>query len=68
MRIAWTDSRLDDLNDRVSDLADRMDRGFTEMRGEIGALQRTVILVGGSLIAAFVGIMAAVIGLVATQL
>jgi len=47
MRATWTDSRLDDLNDRVSDLADRMDSDFREVRSEIGSLQRTIIQVGG---------------------
>jgi hypothetical protein len=68
MRATWTDSRLDDLNRRVSDLADRMDSDFREVRGEIGSLQRTIIQVGGGMIAAFVGLMAAVLGLMATQL
>jgi ferredoxin--NADP+ reductase len=53
----WTDSRLDDLNGRVSELG-----------SEIGALQRTIIQVGGALIAAQVGLMAAVLGVLATQL
>ena len=61
MRSTWTDSRLDDLNGRV-------DEGFRELRGEIGSLQRTIIQVGGGMIAAFVALMAAVLGLIATQL
>jgi hypothetical protein len=56
MRSTWTDSRLDDLNRRV-------DEGFRELRGEIGSLQRTIIQVGGGMIAAFVALMAAVLGL-----
>jgi hypothetical protein len=68
MRSTWTDSRLDDLNGRVSDLADRMDAEFHEVRGEIGALQRTIIQIGGGMIAAVVGLMAAILGLIATQL
>jgi hypothetical protein len=61
MRSTWTDSRLDDLNRRV-------DEGFRELRGEIGALQGTILQVGGGMIAAFVALMAAVLGLIATQL
>ena len=68
MRSTWTDSRLDHLNGRVSDLADRMDGEFREIRGEIGALQRMIIQVGGGMIAAVVGLMAAILGLIATQL
>jgi len=45
-----------------------MDRDFREVRGEIGALQRTIIQVGGALAAGFVGLIAAVLALVATQL
>jgi hypothetical protein len=68
MRSTWTDSRLDDLNGRVSNLADRMDDEFREVRGEIGALHRTLIQFGAAMIAAFVGLIAAVLGLMATQL
>jgi formiminotetrahydrofolate cyclodeaminase len=61
MRSTWTDSRLDDLNRHV-------DEGFRELRGEIGSLQRTIVQVGGGMIAAFVALMAAVLGLMTTQL
>jgi hypothetical protein len=67
MRSTWTDSRLDDLNGRVekisSDLSEvRSD--LREMRGEIGALQRTIIQVGGGLIGTLI---VALLGVVATQ-
>ena len=72
MRSTWTDSRLDDFAaqaDRHFDnLERRMDDGFSELRGEIGSLQRTIIQVGGGMIAAFVALIAAVLGLIATQL
>jgi hypothetical protein len=55
-------------NGRVSNLADRMDDEFREVRGEIGALHRTLIQFGAAMIAAFVGLIAAVLGLMATQL
>ena len=54
MRSTWTDSRLDDLNRRV-------DEGFREVRGEISALQRTIVGVGGGVIAAILGVIASVI-------
>jgi hypothetical protein len=38
------------------------------MRGEIGSLQRTIIQVGGALGAGFVALLAAMLGLIATQL
>jgi hypothetical protein len=54
MRATWTFARIDD--------------DLREMRGEIGALQRTIVQVGGVLGAAFVGLLAAMLGLIATQL
>jgi len=57
LRSTWTDSRLDDLNDRVSGLSNRID-----------ALQHTILIVGGGLFAAFVAVLAAILGLIATQI
>ncbi|MGN6557661.1 MAG: hypothetical protein ACTHLH_06570 [Solirubrobacterales bacterium] len=45
MRSTWTDSRLDDLNGRVTEIRDDV----RDLRGEIGALKRTIIQVGGGL-------------------
>ena len=75
MRSTWTDSRLDDFAkhtdrrfDAVDRRFDRLDQELGGVRGEIGevrseiaALQRTIIQVGA------VGV-AALIGLIATQL
>jgi hypothetical protein len=50
MRSTWTDSRLDDLNGRVEKISNDLQEvrsDLREMRGEIGALQRTIIQVGG---------------------
>ncbi|MBA3865178.1 MAG: hypothetical protein H0X42_02335 [Solirubrobacterales bacterium] len=79
MRATWTDSRLDDfaahtdrrfddLNGRVDRLAVRVEEGFREIREEIGALERTIIQVGGALLAALVVLLAAMLGLIVTQL
>ena len=57
VRSTWTDARLDDLNGRVSELSIRID-----------GLQHTILLVGGGLFAAFVAVLAAILGLIATQL
>jgi hypothetical protein len=57
MRSTWTDSRLDDLNEKV---------GRIEVR--IDTLNHTILLVGGGLFAAFIGLLAAMLGLIATQL
>ena len=61
MRSTWTDSRLDDLNGRVGDVKTEV----RELRGEIGALNRTIIQVGGGLIGTLV---VGLLGLIATQL
>ncbi|HEU5253665.1 MAG TPA: hypothetical protein VFU16_10120 [Solirubrobacterales bacterium] len=64
MRSTWSDSRLDDLNDRVSVLSGRID----ENNSRIDRLQHTILIVGGGLFAAFVAVLAAIIGLIATQI
>jgi hypothetical protein len=47
---------------------DHVDSDIRELRAEMGAIQRTMIQVGGGLLAANLGLMAAVIGLMITQL
>lgn len=64
-RVAWTDERLDDL-------ANRMDAGFArvevdicelraELRFEIGGLRLTLLRVGGGTMVGLVGVIAAVL-------
>jgi hypothetical protein len=64
MRSTWTDSRLDDLNSRVSGIADDV-RHESE---RIDALQHTIVVVGGALFAALVAFLAAIVGLIITLL
>jgi len=65
VREAWTDDRLDDLSRRVSRGFDRVDadvrgfraemnRGFDRVDARFDAMQRTLLQVGGGLIAAIV--------------
>jgi hypothetical protein len=79
MRDKWSDERLDDLNRRVADGFNRVEADLREIRTEMGtlrgemnarfehvevrfdALQRTMLQLGG-------GAIAALIGLIATQL
>jgi hypothetical protein len=68
MRSTWTDSRLDDLNGRVKDLGIKVDKLDERLTGRIDALQHTIFLVGGGLFAAFIALLAAMLGLIATQL
>lgn len=58
------DTRLDGLSNRVAELSGRVD----ETNGRIDRLQHTILIVGGGLFAAFVGVLAAIIGLIVTQL
>jgi hypothetical protein len=68
MRSTWTDSRLGDFKDRVDSRLDELSHRVSDLSGRIDALQHTIVLVGGGLFAAFVAVLAAIIGLIATQL
>jgi hypothetical protein len=68
MRQSWTDDRLDEFRHRVDERFDRVDRELVELRsemreqrGEFAALNRTIIQVGG-------GVIAAMLAIVLTQL
>jgi hypothetical protein len=68
MRSTWTDSRLDDLNGRVGGIADEvreLRNDVRDLRGEFGALQRTMMQVGGGLIGTLI---VGMLGLIATQI
>jgi hypothetical protein len=65
MRSTWTDSRLDDLNVRVTEVRDEVRELRAEVHSEFGALKRTMIQVGGGLIGT---LLVGMLGLVATQL
>ena len=68
MRSTWTDSRLDDLNGRVTDLSNRVDAGFARVDSRIDSLQRSmtqaVVAISVGMLAGFGGLA----GLIATQL
>ena len=68
MRSTWTDSRLDDLNGRVGGIATEMKelrQDVRGLRGEFGAMQRTIMQIGGGLIGT---LLVGMLGLLATQL
>jgi hypothetical protein len=52
-RVAWTDERLDDL-------ARRMDAGFERLDREIRDLRNTMNRIGGGITVGLVGVIAAV--------
>ena len=60
----WTDSRLDDLNERVSGIAEDV----RHQSDRIDKLQHTIITVGGGLIAAMLTLVAAMLGTMITLL
>jgi hypothetical protein len=76
MRESWTDGRLDDLNAKVDELGRRMDNGFNrvdadlralrqETNSRFDALQRTLLQIGGGVIATLI---AGFFGVIITQL
>jgi hypothetical protein len=60
----WTDERIDDLNARVSGMA----LEIRHQSDRIDALQHTIMTVGGGLIAALLGLTAAMLGTMITLL
>ena len=64
-RATWTDERLDDLARRMDDGFSRLDAELRAVNVRIDSLQRTMIQVAGAMMATFV---AGFLGLIATQL
>ncbi|HEX7059183.1 MAG TPA: hypothetical protein VF176_04960 [Solirubrobacterales bacterium] len=56
MRENWTDARLDDLARRVDDGFNRVDQDLRALNARFDAMQRAMIQVGGGMIAALVGL------------
>ena len=69
MRESWTDARLDDFRAetarRFDSLERRVDNGFDRVDARFDALQRTLLQIGGGLIATLV---AGFFGVIITQL
>jgi hypothetical protein len=68
MRDSWTDERLDDFRDEVNrrfdgvdKRFDKVDERFDKVDSKMDGLQRTIMLTGG-------GIIAALLGVIGTQL
>jgi len=60
-RIAWTDERLDDLANRMDAGFARVDADIRELRADIGGLRLTLLRVGGGIMIGLVGVIAAVL-------
>lgn len=64
-REAWTDERLDDLNERVDTGFREMREEFRAVRSEIGGLNRTIVQFAFALVATvFLGFMGTIAALV----
>lgn len=70
-RVGYLGGRVEEMSKRIDDLSNRVDEGFrqvdgrfSQLEGRFDALQRTLMQLGGGLLAAFV---AALVGLIATQ-
>jgi len=68
MRSTWTDSRLDDLNDRFKDLSAKVSEMDTRLTGRIDSLQHTMIQVFIALMVAMFTGFIGLAGLILTQL
>jgi hypothetical protein len=68
-RVDWTDGRLQERFDSIDLRFDRVDQDFRDLRSEMNqrfdALNRTLLLIGGGVIAALI---AGFMGLISTQL
>jgi hypothetical protein len=71
-RAAWTEERLDDLAEAmrtgfarvdqdIRDLRSETREGFAAVRGEINDLRLTMLRIGGGLMIALVGVIAAIL-------
>ena len=71
-RAAWTDERLSDLAEAmrpgfarvdqdIRDLRSEMHHGFSDLRAEIDSLRLVMLPVGGGIIIALIGVIAAIL-------
>lgn len=68
MRFEAVDRRFEEVDRRFDSVERRMENGFAEINVRFDALQRTLLQLGGGLLAALVVLLAALIGLIGTQL
>ena len=68
MRQSWTDERLDDLAQRMDNGFARVDADLRALNAGFDALQRTLLQVAAGLGAGLLTVIAALLGLIATQL
>jgi hypothetical protein len=68
MRPTWSDSWLDEFKDQVNASLSELGQRVDNQSNRIDSLQHTILMVGGGLFAAFIAVLAAIIGLIATQI
>lgn len=75
MRSTWTDSRLDDLKEKVGSIDEnltrldaKVDAGFARLDGRIDSLHQTMVHGMIALISIITVLLAALVGIVATHL
>jgi hypothetical protein len=57
----WTDERLDDLAQRVDTGFERLDKDVRELRADIGSLRLAILQVGGGLGIGLIGVIASIL-------
>jgi hypothetical protein len=60
-RVAWTDERLEDLANRMDAGFARVDADIRDLRAEIGGLRVAILRVGGGIMIGLVGVIAAIL-------
>jgi hypothetical protein len=60
-RVAWTDERLEDLANRMDAGFARVDADIRDLRAEIGGLRLAILRVGGGIMIGLVGVIAAIL-------
>jgi iron uptake system EfeUOB component EfeO/EfeM len=60
-RTMWTDERLDDLAQRVDSGFERVDKDIRELRADIGSLRLAILQVGGGLGIGLIGVIASIL-------
>ena len=67
-RATWSDDRLDDLNDRVKSMDQKIDQGFARLDGRIDKINHTMVQGMIALISIITVLLTALVGIVATHI
>lgn len=57
-RVGYLGGRVDEMSKRIDDLSERVDKGFAQVDARFDALQRTLLHLGGVMLAALLGLIA----------